>query len=67
MIIRFPYSKKVRVLDTDTIPADVLELIIRRGVLEMAKDGSTKDIIRTNSHIQKPEPKAYTSQVVKIG
>ena len=50
MQIRFPSSKKVRVLDTNLVPEDVLELIIRRGVLEMAKDASTKDIIRQHSH-----------------
>ena len=38
MQIRFPFSKKVRVLDTHNVPEDVLELIIRRGVLEMARD-----------------------------
>lgn len=64
MQINFPFSKKVRVLDTDSLPADVLELILRRGVLEMAKDASTKDIIRTHSHIRKAEPKA---KVVAIG
>jgi hypothetical protein len=50
MQINFPFSKKVRVIDTDTIPVDLLELIIRRGVLEMARDASTKDLIRQHSH-----------------
>lgn len=64
MQINFPFSKKVRVIDTDSLPVDVLELILRRGVLEMSKDPSTKDIIRIHSHIRKPEAK---SKVIAIG
>jgi hypothetical protein len=61
MQIRFPFSKKVRVLDTSNVPEDVLELIIRRGVLEMAKDDSTKCIIRQYSHfITKERPNKIT-------
>ena len=61
MQIRFPFSKKVRVLDTHNVPEDVLELIIRREVLEMARDESTKAIIRQYSHfITKEKPNKIT-------
>jgi|WetSurMetagenome_2_1015567.scaffolds.fasta_scaffold984622_2 hypothetical protein len=66
MQIRFPFSKKVRVLDTETVPADVLELIIRRGVLEMARDQSTKDIIRQHSHF-KPQASKTKPSIVALG
>ncbi len=65
MNITFPYQKKVRVLDTATIPMDVLEVIIRHGVMEMAKNPETVGILKAHSHIRKPEkPKAT---LVSIG
>lgn len=67
MHIRFSMSKQVRTIDTEFLPDDVLELILRRGITEMAKDPSTKSLIQSHSHRQKPEPKAMKTQVVKIG
>ena len=66
MIVHFPLSKQVRVIDTDSLPADMLELIIRRGILEMAKDPSTKAVIQTYSYRQKPVAKSKPS-IVAIG
>ena len=57
MQITFPYQKKVRILDTETVPMDVLEVIIRHGVSAMAANSVTADIIKTHSKVRKPPAK----------
>jgi hypothetical protein len=64
MQITFPYQKKVRVLDSTSLPADVLEVIIRHGVMAMVNNPETKDIIKAHSTVRKPPQKP---SVVAIG
>lgn len=57
MQITFPYQKKVRVLDSLLIPMDVLEVILRHGVMAMVNNPETKDIIKAHSVVRKPPAK----------
>jgi hypothetical protein len=57
MQITFPYQKKVRVLETESLPVDVLEVIIRHGVTAMVNNPDTKDVIKSHSSVRKPPVK----------
>ncbi len=63
MNITFPYQKKVRVLDTNTIPLDVLEVIIRHGVMAMSANPETIGILKAHSTVRKPPAKPSLTSV----